>query len=177
MWAPVSPCHRITLRARWKPLQVALYESLRISSGVRQHPNSTKNASMRSRIRARMSNFEDFRDFESGIHESGGIYDSHTLEMVDSRTYTPTAAAHQFSTEMRTGNPSAEDFCRCPLDFFLVWSRLPRLGTTLNWPPLESQVSSFKLEMLSFWGSRKVGVRESECAMCQSLTRYSSENV
>ena len=69
VWAPVSPCRRITLRARWKPLQVVLYESLRISSGVRQHPNSTKNASMRSQIRARMSNFEDFRDLMKIVNQ------------------------------------------------------------------------------------------------------------
>ena len=30
--------------------------------------------------------------------------------MVDSRTYTPTPAAHQFSSELGYGNPGAEDF-------------------------------------------------------------------
>ena len=68
--------------------------------------------------------FEGFRDFEPRIHEIVGIYDIYTEEMVVSRTYTPTAAAHQFSSEMRYGNPSAEYFCKCPSDFFLVWSRL-----------------------------------------------------
>ena len=61
--------------------------------------------------------FEGFRDFEPGIHEIVGIYDIYTEEMVVSRTYTPTAAAHQFSSEMRYGNPGAE--------VFSVWSRLP----------------------------------------------------
>ena len=64
------------------------------------------------------------------------IYDIYTEEMVVSRTYTPTAAAHQVSIEMRYGNPSAEDFCKCPSECFLVWSRLPTRRTLAYYTPL-----------------------------------------
>ena len=69
-------------------------------------------------------NLKVFRDFESGSHEIVGINDISTIDMVDSRMYTPTALAHQFSSEMRYGNSGAEDICVWPSDFFLVWSRL-----------------------------------------------------
>ena len=63
VWAPVCPCHRITLRARWKPLQVVLYESLRISSGGAAAPEFDEKCVHGAQIRARMSNFDVFRDF------------------------------------------------------------------------------------------------------------------
>ena len=68
--------------------------------------------------------FEGFRDFEPGIHEIVGIYDIYTEEMVVSRMYTPTAAAHQFSSELGYVNSAAEEFVTLPSHFFPVRSRL-----------------------------------------------------
>ena len=58
----------------------------------------------------RIHNLKDFGDFEPGIPRNCWICIPNTIKMVDSRTYTPTPAAHQFSSEMRTVNPAAEDF-------------------------------------------------------------------
>ena len=46
--------------------------------------------------------------------------------MVVSWKYTPTPAAHQFSSELGNGNPGAKDFGRWSLTFFPVRSRLPQ---------------------------------------------------
>ena len=60
LWAPVCPCHRITLKHLWMQCRKVLYESLGI---VRQHPNSTKNAPTEVQIRVGMRIFDEFRVF------------------------------------------------------------------------------------------------------------------
>ena len=70
----------------------------------------TKMLKLWIRDRDRIHNLKDFGDFESGIPRNCWICIPITIKMVDSRTYTPTLAAHQFSSELGYGNPGAEDF-------------------------------------------------------------------